>query len=50
MALERPITVEEINQVLKESAPGKSPGPDRFRTPYLKKNLGNIVPKIMYIL
>lgn len=35
--LESPITVEEINRALAESAPGKSPGPDGFTNFYYKK-------------
>lgn len=34
--LDKPITEEEINKALQDSAPGKSPGPDGFTMSYLK--------------
>lgn len=35
--LEKPITEEKINIALRETAMGKSPGPDGFTTLYFKK-------------
>lgn len=42
---EKPITEEEIYKALKESAPGKNPGPDGFTAYYLKKYKEILVPK-----
>lgn len=38
ISLETPITAEEIGRILKESAPGKSPGPERLYDVLSKKN------------
>lgn len=46
ISLETPITAEEIGRILKESAPGKSPGPDGFMTSYLKKIKEILTPKL----
>lgn len=45
MALEKLITEEEINIALKESATGKSPGPDGFSIRYLKKCKEQLIKK-----
>lgn len=45
-ALESPTTIEEINQVLKESLAGKSPGPDGFTMEYLKKFREILSPRL----
>lgn len=44
--MDSPITEEEIYKALKDSAPGKSPGPDGFTIHYLKKYKATLVPKL----
>lgn len=45
--LENPFTAEELNQAIKDMAPGKSPGPDGYTTNFYKTLKQHLVPFLL---